>query len=150
MEPKALESPKDREMARRIRNRQWAMLERIAERDPLWVCWWDKWGQHSQIEERPDDLEVFCLLSSNERFQWFGPGGPHADWIEVGPWSEERCAAPVRITAAGRSALAARDQYDMEPVSWGMVEPGWVCIPKREARVRAGALSGTSGLGGPA
>ena len=132
MEPKALESPKDREMARRIRNRQWAVLEQIAERDPLWICWWDQWGRHSQIEERPNDLAVFCLLDSNELLLWFGPSGPHADWVEVGPWSEERYAAPVRITAAGRSALEARDQYDMGPVSGGMVEPGWVCIPKEE------------------
>ena len=150
MEPKALKSPKDREIARQIRNSQWELLERIAEHDPLWVCPWDKERRHSQIEERPNDLAVYCLLASNDLFMWFGETGPHADWIEIGPWSEERYASPVRITAAGRSALEARDQYDMEPVYGGLVEPGWVRIPKREARVRAGALSGTSGLGGPA
>lgn len=130
MEPKVLNSSEDRAIARQIRDNQWAVLERIAEHDPLWICWWDKDGRHSKIEERPDDLAVFSLLKSNELSLWLGPSGPHADWIEVGPWSEERYAAPVRLTSAGRSALEAKDQYDMEPVLGGMVEPGWVCIPQ--------------------
>ena len=129
MEPKVRESPRERDWARAIRDRQWALLERIAEHDPLWVCWWDKFGRHTRTEERPDDLEVLDVISSIELGMWIGERGPHADWIEEGPWSEERCAAPVRITAAGRAALETRDRFDMEPVYGGFVEPGWVCIP---------------------
>ena len=129
MEPKVLNSPKNQEMARRTRNDQWALLERIAEHDPLWVCWWDKLGRHSQIEERPDDLEVCDLITTTELNRWIGESGTHPDWIKVGSWSEERCATPVRITEAGRSALATRDQFDMEPVHGGLFQPGWVCIP---------------------
>ena len=141
MKPKKLTSDEDRAMARRERDFHWSILERIAKHDPLWICWWDKDRRHSErnpykkeTRTLPDDLLVLGLIGgSNEFLSWVGPNGQHPDWLEIGEWSDERYAAPVRLTDAGRAALADRDKYDMEPVHGGLVEPGFVCIPSERA-----------------
>ncbi len=51
------------------------------------------------------------------------------DWWVIGDWSDQRYAAPVSLTDAGRAALANREQYDLEPVTGGLVEPGWQATP---------------------
>ena len=124
--PKILDSPKHQARARHIRNRQWETLERIADHNPLWICWWDKDRRHKKTDDQPDDLIVHGLITGVELAQWLQS---HQDWTVVGDWCEERYAAPVWITDAGRDALANRDRYDMEPVLGGLVEPGWQCTP---------------------
>ena len=124
-EPRVGDEPDHRKWARQIRDRQWSVLERIAEHDPLYICWWNKNGRHKK-DNRPDDLLVCGLIDGSELAQWLRD---HPDWTIVGEWSDERYAAPVWITDAGREALANRHLYDMEPVYWGLVEPGWQTIP---------------------
>ena len=123
-EPKILDEPRDRDMARYVRDRQWETLERIAEHNPLYICWWDKAGRHKG--ERPPDLKVCGIPDANELINWLNL---HPDWTVTGEWSDERYAAPVWITDAGREALQNRHLYDMEAVEGGMVEPGWQAIP---------------------
>ena len=130
MAPKILDSPEDQARARYMRNRQWETLERIAEHNPLWICWWDKNRRHAKHDRRPDDLIVHGLITGMELAQWLRS---HQDWTVVGEWSDERYAAPVWITDTGRHALANREHYDMEPVLGGMVEPGWQCVPAEPA-----------------
>ena len=126
MEPRALDDQATRKMARHVRDRQWRMLERIAENNPLHICWWDKNRRHRQDEEAPDDLMACSLIVGMEILHWLKA---HPEWTTIGEWSEERCAVPVHITDRGLEALANRERYDMEPVEGGLVEPGWKAIP---------------------
>ena len=136
MTPRLKTDQRTRESARRIRDDHWRILERIAECDPLWICWWDKLGRHRRWDPQtglrvrnpdlPDDLLVFGLIDAGEFVNWVR--GRH-QWIEVGDWSDDRYAAPVRLNDAGRAALANRAAFDMEPVEGGLVEPGWQAIP---------------------
>lgn len=123
-EPRKLESPEHREMARAARNHDWEIADRIAARGTMWFCWWNKNRRHR--EPYPDDLLVCGLIDGMEILGWLQS---HPDWWEIGKWDDTRYAAPVTITAAGRAALAERDKYDMEPVLGGLVEPGWQAIP---------------------
>lgn len=75
----------------------------------------------------PDDgVYVFGLIGSNQFSHWLSD---HKDWWKRGRWSEKRCARSIRITDAGRKALESREQYDMEQIFGGMVEPGYVVTP---------------------
>ena len=51
-EPKLRTDERSRRMARHIRDQQWQVLERIAEHNPLHVCWWDKNGRHKRKPSR--------------------------------------------------------------------------------------------------
>ena len=119
-----------RDVARHIRNAHWRTQERMAEHDPLWCCWWDKAGRYDTRrgygQEPPADVELFGLIGAMEFGAWMRK---HHDWFVCGEWSDERYAEPVRLTEAGRVALAHRELYDMEPVEGGMVAPGWQCVP---------------------
>ena len=122
-----------RQMARRIRDWHWKILEKIAEHNPLWICWWDKARRHSErgtdgqwVDTHPPDVFVFGLIHALGFGEWMIM---HPDWFDVGEWSDDRYAAPVRITDAGRAALANREKYDMEVVRGGLVEPGWEATP---------------------
>lgn len=140
MEPKILTDKRDREMARRMRDSQWAFAERVANLGTLWVCWWNKNRHHGPSPSAQyadgsgyrDDLLVCGLIHGMELIAWLHS---HENWWVIGEWSDERYAAPVSITELGRAALANREPYDMEPVEGGLVEPGWQAIPlERTAR----------------
>lgn len=124
-QPKKIKSKQQREIARIMRDSQWAFAEKAAKHGTIWVCWWDKDRRH-RTEPLPDDLVVHGLISGMELLEWLGS---HPDWWKIGEWSDERYAAPVSITEAGRAALAEREKYDMEPVIGGLVEPGWQAVP---------------------
>lgn len=137
MEPKRLTDKTSRVIARRKREGQWEFMERVAREGAVWMCPWDKYGKHenqprSKAKIRTDAVNdgdgvyVFGLLGSNEFFHWLDS---HKDWWKRGRWSEKRCARSIRITDAGRKALRVREQYDMEPIFGGMVEPGYVVTP---------------------
>jgi hypothetical protein len=121
MRPKRLTGKSDRMFARSERNAQWALMERIEREGVVWMCPWDKNHKHGA-----DGVYVFGLLGSNELFHWLDS---HKDWWERGEWADERCAFPLRITDAGRSALQHRYLYDMEPIEGGMVDPGYIVTP---------------------
>lgn len=123
-----LNDPHHRETARRMRDWQWKFADRVAWQGTVWVCWWNKNGRHDMksIELLPGDLVVLSLISGMELLEWLGA---HKDWWVIGKWSDERYAAPVSLTDAGREALANRHLYDMEPVTGGLVEPGWTTVP---------------------
>ena len=123
--PKTLTDDPARAMARRIRNFQWETLERIAEHNPLYICWWNKNSHHNE-KNSPNDLMVCGLIDGSELVHWLKA---HPDWTVVDDWSDERYAAPVYITDTGREALRNREQYDMEPVEGGMIDPGWQAVP---------------------
>ena len=74
--PKILVSPEDQAMARYMRNRQWETLERIAEHNPLWICWWDKNRRHAKHDRRPDDLIVHGLITGMELANTSTPNSP--------------------------------------------------------------------------
>jgi hypothetical protein len=154
MKPKRLTSRNDRMFARRERDSQWEFMERVAREGKVWMCPWDKHHLHGRrcvnkwcksqtfnaigdkwqcarcnavMERVPDDMVyVFGLLGSNEFFHWLGS---HKDWWKHGRWSEKRCARSISITEEGRIALQNRHLYDMEEISGGMVEPGFVVTP---------------------
>jgi hypothetical protein len=128
-QPKRLTSRRDREMARRIRDGQWEFMDRVFRLGTVWVCWWNENGHHDE-NSIPDDLMVCGLIDGMELLAWLHS---HKDWWTIDEWSDERYAAPVSLTDAGRAALAARDQYDMELVTGGLVEPGWCAMPARRA-----------------
>jgi hypothetical protein len=125
--PKRLTSRRDRDMARRIRDAQWAFMQRVADLGTVWLCWWNKNRRHDE-NNLPADLVVHGLIDGTELLEWLNS---HKDWWVIGDWSDERYAAPVRLTDAGRAALADRDRYDMELVTGGLVEPGWCAMPAR-------------------
>ena len=124
--PQRLTDPTSREIARQTRERQWRALERIAEQNPLYVCWWNKNCQLNFDQPQDGDLLVCSLLEGNEILDWLNS---HRGWTTIGDWSEERYAAPVWITDQGRDALLHREKYDLEPVRNGLVEPGWDAVP---------------------
>ena len=133
MERRELTKPEDRQTARYLRDFHWDLLEKIAQHNPLYVCWWDKNGTHDPKRPRnknglPGDLLVLGLITSQEFFDCMRENR-HTDWYTIGDWDEERYAAPVWITDQGREALANRDRYDMEPFYGGMVEPGYFVMP---------------------
>jgi hypothetical protein len=123
--PKPLTSARDRHMARRMRDSQWAFMERVASSGTVWVCWWNK-DRHHDEKAAPPDLLICGLIDGCELLEWLHS---HEAWWIIGEWSDERYAAPVSLTDAGRAALANRDPYDMEPVTGGLVEPGWQATP---------------------
>lgn len=123
--PKQLTSNHDRAMARRIRDHQWAFMDRFTKHRLVWVCWWNK-NRHHDVEKAPEDLLICSLISGLELLEWMNS---HKDWWIIGEWSDERYAAPIQLTDVGRTALAERDKYDLEPVTGGLVEPGWQAIP---------------------
>ena len=132
MKPKRLTDTWSRIRARRERDAEWAFMERVAREGVVWMCPWDKYGRH----KNGDGVYVFGLIGSGEFFHWLAT---HKDWWQRGRWSEKRCARSIRITDAGRAALANRGQYDMEPIFGGMVEPGYVVRPwPQKRRVPAG------------
>jgi len=132
--PKRLTSYRDRKMARCQRDQQWAFMERVAALGMLWVCWWNKDRHHQPSPSAQyadgsgyrDDLLVCGLIDGCELSEWLNS---HKDWWIIGEWSDERYAAPVQLTDAGRSVLENRAQYDMERVTGGLIEPGWECTP---------------------
>ena len=107
--------------ARRIRDRQWKLMERMIEHGTLWICPWNK----RRLPESEDEYRS-CLLGWNEMAEWFTR---HSDWFEIGEWDDDRYAYPYRLTDAGSQALTERHKYDREPVYGGLVEPGWMAIP---------------------
>lgn len=123
-EPVLHDDAEHRDMARTIRDRQWRFADQAAEHGTLWFCWWDK-GRRHQGKDRPD-LWVSGLIDGLEILSWLDK---HPDWWIIGKWDDAQYAAPVQITEAGRQALAERERYDLEPVDWGLVEPGHRAIP---------------------
>lgn len=123
-EPVFHDDVEHREMARTIRDRQWLFADRVAAAGTLWFCWWDKARRHDGKDRT--DLWVSGLIDGMEILGWLEK---HPDWWIIGKWDDAQYAAPVTITDAGRAALAERDAYDLEPVDWGMVEPGHRAIP---------------------
>jgi len=111
----------DRAMARRMRDGQWDFAERVAATGTVWFSPWDK----ERRTELADELRC-CLISGVEMLYWLDQ---HPEWWEIGEWDHSRQARPIRLTAAGRAALVDRAKYDMEPVYWGLVEPGRQTIP---------------------
>ena len=154
MKPKRLTKRSDRMFARRERDAQWALMERVEREGVVWMCPWDKYHKHGRrcacrfcdsktfhpheegfkcascgtiMEKVPDDrVYVFGLMGANELFAWTNS---HKDWFKWGRWIEKRCAKSLRLTQAGREALKHRDLYDMEPIHGGMVEPGYIVVP---------------------
>jgi len=122
MNPKRLTNKTMRVIARRERDSQWEFMERVAREGIVWMCPWDKYKRHKD----GDGVYVFGLIGSNEFYHWLDS---HKDWWIRGRWSEKRCARSIRITPAGLKALKNREQYDMEPIYGGMVEPGYVVTP---------------------
>ena len=107
--------------ARAIRDEQWRFMERVEELGGVWWTPWNKSRRQQLADEQRD-----CLLSGMERREWFDA---HPDWWAIGEWSSEREACLIELTEAGRTALVQRHLYDMEPVTGGLVEPGWSCVP---------------------
>lgn len=118
------------EIARAIRDGQWALMERVARKGTVWICWWNKNRHHDESKPLPPDLVVHGLITGMELLSWLNS---HKDWWAIGKWSDERYAAPVSLTDAGRAALAHRDEYDLEPVTGGLIAPGWSCVPAAKA-----------------
>jgi len=132
MKPKRFNSKADREHARRIRDGQWALMRRVAELGTLWFCVWNK-------KHRPTlpDEERCGLIDGMEYLEWMGT---HPDWWIQGEWSDERYAFPLQLTDAGRTALEEWEKYDLEPVTGGMVEPGWVKFPSPRLATAEGGV----------
>lgn len=124
VERRQLTSPDHRNMARRMRDYHWSIMEKVDQVGTLWCCWWNKNGRHRP--PCPDDLKLFGLIDGMEFLEWTKT---HPDWWTIGEWSDDRYAAPVSLTDVGREALRNRHLYDMEPVTGGMVEPGWQAVP---------------------
>ena len=116
-----LDGADDRERARRIRDHHWSVLRKAVTFGQVWV---DPWNR-SRRDEAPDE-ERFCLISGSEFFMWLEQ---HPDWTEIGQWDAQRAAYPIRLTPAGRAAVDAPEQFDLEPVFGGLVEPGWSAVP---------------------
>lgn len=125
-EPREITTPEGREMARRIRDHHWSIMQRVADAGTLWCCWWNKNRHFDARRPAPADTLVCGLIDGMELLEWMES---HTDWWVIGEWSDERYAAPVTLTDAGRAALASRALYDMEPVTGGLVEPGWRATP---------------------
>lgn len=124
MKPQKPVQRKDRQsrkMARLIRDRQWEFMERCARHNPLWFCCWNK----LRLPEAADELRS-CLMSGMDYNDWIQR---HRSWFRLGKWDDKRYAMPIRLTALGRRALKEREKYDMEPVFYGLVEPGYISIP---------------------
>jgi hypothetical protein len=98
-------------------------MERCAEHNPLWFCVWNKGGRPEASDEWRDGL-----ITGMEIQAWMAR---HRDWFKIGRWNEKRYARSIRLTNAGRAALANRADFDMEPVFGGLVEPGWQCVPAK-------------------
>lgn len=147
MKPKNLRSKTEREIARYVRDGQWAFMERIQAVETLWFCVWNK-NRHHQ-KPYPPDLWVCCLMTGMDYLDWMKQ---HKDWFKVGRWSEKRYAVPVRLTDAGRKALTERGEYDMEPINGGLCEPGFTVIPlparQRERRFDSRYNTGQISAGG--
>jgi hypothetical protein len=110
-----------------MRDQQWEFMESVATLGTVWVCWWNKNGHHDRAKHVPD-LLICGLIDGTELVDWLRS---HDDWWTIGEWSDERYASPVGLTDVGRQALENRALYDMEPVTGGLCEPGWIAIPEK-------------------
>ena len=122
MKPKRLTKKFDRDDARRMRNKHWLFMEKLRDNGGIWFCPWDKYGKH---KDGKDGVEVDGLIGWGI-LDWVRK---HRDWFKRGRWSDKRCAVRYRLTGAGLIALEHWQQYDMEDVEGGLVEPGWICTP---------------------
>ncbi len=121
MKPKRLTNKSSRDMARRVRDYHWEIMEKIAANGALRVCLWDK----KRLEEQPGEVRM-GLISGMEWMNWVRR---HRNWFVVSRKHDERDAFVMKLTTAGRQALRDRAKYDMEPVEGGLVEPGWIAVP---------------------
>ncbi len=127
MKPKRLTDRSSRMFARSQRDAQWQFMERVARERVVWICPWDKYRRHKD----GDGVYVYGLIGANEFLSWLAA---HKDWWKRGPWSEKRCAQSIRLTDAGLQSLENREQYDMEQIHGGMVEPGYIVTPWPKGR----------------
>ena len=94
--------PMWREIARKIRDRQWRMMEEMDEHGTLWVCMWNKRSLPTAEDEFRDGL-----LGWEEKQSWFTD--QHPDWFVIGGRDEydekrRRLAVPADRRGPGRSA----------------------------------------------
>jgi hypothetical protein len=119
--PVSLTDAARQQYARRLRDRQWWFMERMARVGTLWYCPWNKCRRPAAPDEVRDSL-----LSAISLLDWIDQ---HPAWFLEGPWDETRDAFPLQLTEAGRAALQQRERYDWEPVRGGLVAPGWEVRP---------------------
>jgi hypothetical protein len=129
MKPRRLRSKFDRECARNTRDQHWDFMEKVQRLGVVWWCIWNK----KKMPELQDEHRC-SLISGMELNEWIHR---HRDWWRIGKWDEARYACPVRLTTAGRQALRDRARYDMEDVTGGLVEPGFIVTPARRKEVPA-------------
>jgi hypothetical protein len=122
--PVLKEDAESQAMARRMRDGHWAFADKVLEQGTVWFCWWNKARRH--VAPYPADVVVTGLIDGLELLDWLKG---HEDWWIIGEWDDARYAAPVQLTEIGRRALAERHLYDLEPVNWGLVEPGYTAVP---------------------
>jgi hypothetical protein len=127
-EPKLLTDSFWPDYARKVRDRQWRLMDLAAEFGTAWFCVWNK----ARKPELADEMR-HGLIDGMEVMGWFTRD--HPDWFIVGKWDDARYALPIQLTEAGRAAMADRSKYDDEPVFGGLVDPGWKAFPapKEEA-----------------
>lgn len=101
-----------------MRDAQWAFAEKVATHGTVWFCVWNKARRPELVDEQRHGL-----IDGLEMLEWINS---HPDWWVLGEWSDERYALPVQLTDTGSASLADRARYDLEPVTGGLVEPGWV------------------------
>lgn len=137
--PKRIDEPWARDMARRVRDAHWTLLEEVNTGRVQRICPWNK--------ARKDTAEGearFALMSWMDFANWLSV---HPEWVEIGEMPEGADTFPISLTEAGREALSNRHLYDEEPYESGLVEPGWDALPwptesNEAATVREGRHNG--------
>jgi hypothetical protein len=118
-----------RQQARNMRNAQWAFADLVLQHGTVWFCWWDKDRRHADASTHRANLYVTGLITGVDLLDWMNR---HEDWWQIGEWCDSQYAAPVQLTEVGKVAIQNRHLYDMEPVYWGLADPGHCAIPAEQ------------------
>lgn len=119
-----LNSPFERQVARRGREMDWAFMERLA-RAPVHVCLWNKYHK----KERGNET-MLCLMGGVYFMTWVRE---HRSWFGHGAYNPDRTTFLFWLTPAGRAAVRRRDpKHNNAVVNGGLVEPGYQVMPVRD------------------
>lgn len=122
--PPKLNDPWERQAARRGREMDWALMERLA-RAPVHICLWNKYHK----VERRNEL-MLCMMGGVDFMTWVRE---HRSWFGHGAYNRTRTTFQFWLTPAGRAAVRRRDpRHDNAVTNGGLVEPGYQVMPARD------------------
>lgn len=123
LEPRHLTGDRERQIARQIRDEQWALMMHLAAGGVVRLCWF----QFALIAPGSHILAAgLHPVHGTELVRWIKK---HRQWWQITRRASEPSTVRLSLTAVGRHALRNKGRYDMEPVEGGHGDGRWYAVP---------------------